>query len=325
MITATSLFVAAILGIAGVARANDNPTPPSHMGRPVLGESIYTQSPRPLVSVAHRGGAGVAPEQTAAAYAKSVKVHPTCFEADVQLTSDGVPILVHDRTFARTTNVETVFPDRAHDKVGTFTYKEVRKLDAGSWFGKKYAGQRIPALSDILDYVYPHDIGLFLELKNPDLSPGLEKTVAHQMAVDSRWQGMVATGRLTFLSFDAASLRRMSVLRPEVPLLWLNPTVPSTAELKKLDGWADKFGTDYRNLDTAGLKRVRSTNLTLATYTVDTTEGMDWSLKHGVDTIISDYPATLLERAKTETLPVMTTKRVLPPGTDGPRAASAQK
>lgn len=241
--------------------------------------------------VAHRAAAGGAPEQTAAAMERAVAMRPDHIEVDVQLSKDGVPVLVHDSNFARTTDVEKVFPGRQHDPVGSFTYREIRRLDAGGWFDADYAGQRIPTLESVADHLDGTGVGLFLELKNPADSPGLEAAVDEVLDADYRWRGIDRT----FLSFDAASLHRLDEVRPGERLLWLSPAIPAAGTLKAVSKWADELGTDYRNLSESAVSRAHSAGLSVAAYTVNDGDDQSWAVSQGIDSLITDYPERFLD------------------------------
>ena len=101
------------------------------------------------ILIGHRGAAGIAPENTLAAFKAGSQAGVDFVELDVQLSRDGVPFIFHDETPARTTNVEKVFPGRANDPITSFTWKELRRLDAGSYFAAKYAGERIPHFDEV--------------------------------------------------------------------------------------------------------------------------------------------------------------------------------
>ncbi|WP_281259550.1 glycerophosphodiester phosphodiesterase family protein, partial [Streptomyces glaucescens] len=96
---------------------------------------------RPAV-IAHRGASAYAPENTLAAVDKAAELGIEWVENDVQRTKDGELVVIHDDSLRRTTDVETVFPDRAPWQVRDFTAAEIARLDAGSWFGPAYAGAR---------------------------------------------------------------------------------------------------------------------------------------------------------------------------------------
>lgn len=96
-------------------------------------------------------------------------------ENDVQRTKDGVLVVIHDDTLARTTDVEQRFPNRSPWKVQDFTAAEIAQLDAGSWFGDEYAGASVPTLREYLDRVQRNQQRLLLEIKKPELYPGIEE------------------------------------------------------------------------------------------------------------------------------------------------------
>ena len=108
--------------------------------------------------IAHRGASYHAPEETAPAYLLARDLGADYLEADIQRTKDGALIALHDDTFARTTNVADLFPARKDHTVETFTLTEIQKLDAGSWFNKKfpdrarksYAGLKVLTLEELL-------------------------------------------------------------------------------------------------------------------------------------------------------------------------------
>lgn len=87
--------------------------------------------------IAHRGSTYWTPEETQPAFLWARNIGADYLEFDVQQTKDGQLIAFHDNDLTRTTNVETVFPERAKSPINTFTLEELRSLDAGSWFNEK--------------------------------------------------------------------------------------------------------------------------------------------------------------------------------------------
>jgi glycerophosphoryl diester phosphodiesterase len=92
--------------------------------------------------IAHRGDSHAAPENTVAAIRTAIANNLDYVEIDVRLTADGVPVLLHDVDVDRTTDGEGLLTD--------FSFAELRKLDAGSWFGQAYTGERVPTLEEAL-------------------------------------------------------------------------------------------------------------------------------------------------------------------------------
>lgn len=95
-----------------------------------------------ITIIGHRGASEVAPENTMAAFTTALDLGADGFEFDVQLTSDGHPVVIHDTNLDRTTN--------GTGPVFDATLEQVRDLDAGSWFGPEFAGAQIPTLDEVL-------------------------------------------------------------------------------------------------------------------------------------------------------------------------------
>lgn len=135
---------------------------------------VAGSAPRKLL-VAHRGASAYAPEHTLAAYRLALDQGADFVEQDLAATRDGVLICLHDPTLERTTDVEQVFPDRFKEIngrrqwfAGDFTLDEIKRLDAGTWFGPAFAGARVPTFQEAIDLVRGK-AGLFPELKAPEL------------------------------------------------------------------------------------------------------------------------------------------------------------
>ncbi len=215
------------------------------------------------------------------------------FEVDVQLSEDSKVVIMHDTNLARTTNVETVFPGREADPINTFTLAELRQLDAGTWWDSRFAGERIPTLADVLDYAEPSGVGVYLELKDPALNPGLIEAIDVEMDADARWSGLIQAGRVTFSSFDASELKQAKQLRPTVPVVWVSSLPASDATLAEAATWADTYGTHYRTLGAGDVDRIKSHGLQALLYTLDSPEALTEGIALGADAIITDFPNVL--------------------------------
>ncbi len=124
---------------------------------------------QPLV-FAHRGLHAVAPENTMAAFEACVK-RGLSIELDVYLSSDGVPVVIHDGTLDRTTN--------GTGRVTQTPLAELKKLDAGSWYDKKFADQRIPTFEQVLAMIQAKDKAkaVHIAINMKEISPGIEEKV----------------------------------------------------------------------------------------------------------------------------------------------------
>ena len=98
---------------------------------------------RRVLAYAHRGGAREAPSNTILAMRQALAAGATALEVDVHPTSDGHLVVCHDPWVDRTTN--------GAGQVGTLTFEELRRLDAGSWFDPQFKGEAIPTLREVLD------------------------------------------------------------------------------------------------------------------------------------------------------------------------------
>nr|WP_281352199.1 glycerophosphodiester phosphodiesterase family protein [Phytoactinopolyspora alkaliphila] len=256
-----------------------------------------------FINVGHRGSSGLAPENTIAGLELAAMHQPDVVEVDVQLSADGQPILFHDTTGARTTNVATVFPSRASHPITTFTYAELQQLDAGSWFGPAFAGEKIPLLSDVLDELYP-DVGVVIEIKEPASSPGIEQVIADELAADPRWDDLLDDGLLMATSFDASSLQTLRTLHPDIPLGLVGAIPSSNTTLNSIATWADEMVTNYRLMDPADIARVKAAGMRFGVYTVNDPDHMANLLSQGVDTIMTDFPKVLEDvQANVDPLP----------------------
>ena len=86
--------------------------------------------------IAHRGTTYWAPEETEVAFRWARNIGADYLELDLQMTKDSILIALHDDDLRRTTNITSVFPERDSLPTINFTLKELRSLDAGSWFNK---------------------------------------------------------------------------------------------------------------------------------------------------------------------------------------------
>src|SRR3989441_7724182 len=137
-----------------------------------------------------RGASGTCPENTLIAFARAAALGAHMIELDVQLTRDGQVIVMHDWTLERTTDGAGAVRERS--------LAEIRRLDAGAWFGSAFRGTRVPTLAEVLAAVA---LPVNVELK-PVGDDGLE---ARALAVTA---SAGALGRVVFSSFEAGRPQR---------------------------------------------------------------------------------------------------------------------
>ncbi|MER6345669.1 glycerophosphodiester phosphodiesterase [Streptomyces sp. NPDC001595] len=253
---------------------------------------------RPVV-IAHRGASAYAPENTLAAVDKAAELGIDWVENDVQRTKDGELVVIHDDSLRRTTDVEAVFPDRAPWQVKDFTAAEIARLDAGSWFGPAYAGARVPTLKKYLRRVESHDQKLLLEIKKPELYPGIERDTLKVLANEGWLDRRHVASRLVVQSFSADSMRTVHALRPGVRTGFLG--TPPVAELPEYARFVDQVNPPYSSVSVGYVAAVQAftgphdLRLQVSTWTVDTADIARTVAGSGVDGIISNRPDVVRE------------------------------
>lgn len=247
----------------------------------------------PLV-VAHRGASAYAPENTLAAVDKADDMGFAWVENDVQRTKDGRLVVLHDATLARTTNVEEIYPGRAPWNVRDFTAAEIARLDAGSWFSSHYAGARVPTLQQYMRRVSRNHQKLVLEIKNPQLYPGIERQTLKVLSNEGWLSPWHLRKRLVIQSFSADTVRKVHQLRPAVKTGFLG--TPAIADLPEYATFADQINSSYTTISQAYVSTIHAFEgphgkpLEILTWTVNDAADARRVARFGVDGIITNKP-----------------------------------
>jgi glycerophosphoryl diester phosphodiesterase len=217
---------------------------------------LHAQAPLPKkMLIAHRGASAYAPEHSAEAYNLAIAQGADFVEQDLAVTKDGVLVSIHDVSLERTTDVEEVFPDRfVEEKTGTatvrhwyvndFTLAEIKRLDAGASFDKKFAGTRMLTFQEAIDLVRGK-AGLYPELKDPEFyrKRGVDQTRLFADIVKRNGLESDPKTPLVLQSFDEDTLKAAKALIPTVPRVFLvapqtADRIDSAAKLKEISRWA---------------------------------------------------------------------------------------
>ncbi|MEU5141218.1 glycerophosphodiester phosphodiesterase family protein [Streptomyces sp. NPDC021139] len=248
--------------------------------------------------IAHRGSSGMAPENTAAAIDLAVRQRADYVEIDVQRTKDGHLVNFHDCTMERTTDIETLYPGRPSYRVSDFTWNELRRLDAGTWFHDDYTGERIITVDDVIRHIQHTRTGLLAEI-SPCSQYGT--TIATDLADTLRdkpryVRTALAHHRLAVQSFQTDDARTFHTAQPDIPIGILDADRPTDTELTELSQWADQVNPQHTVTDQTLVNRIHQLGMDINVWTVDEPSAIRKMVALGVDGIITDYPQTLTRR-----------------------------
>ncbi|GEP99819.1 glycerophosphodiester phosphodiesterase [Staphylococcus arlettae] len=246
------------------------------------------------VSIAHRGASGYAPEHTFDSYDKAHKeFNADYIELDLQMTKDGNLIAMHDEDVERTTGHK--------GRVEDYTTKELKQMDVGSWFNKKYPkyakkeykGAKIPTLEEILDR-YGDNANYYIETKSPDVYPGMEEKLLHSLEKHNLLSDQkLNKGQVVIQSFSQESLLKVANMNNQIPLVQLvdenKLSTFTSKDLKFISSYAIGVGPDYSDLDEQMVQKLHNYNLKVHPYTVNTEKDMQQMLNIGVDGVFSNY------------------------------------
>lgn len=239
-----------------------------------------------VLNIAHRGASAYCPENTMAAFQRALELGATGIETDVQMTSDGQLVLIHDESLQRTAGSPKLVKD--------VTLDELKQLDAGSWFDPVFNGERIPTLRELLELVKPYEgVQINIELKNGIiLYPGMEEAVIEEI----RSHGMEE--RIIISSFNHYSLVLCKRIAPEV-----RTGILYSEGLYEPWEYAARIGANalhayhYAVLPEWAAQAAER-GIAYHPWTVNETTEMKRLLEAGVAGIITDYPDRLGELMK---------------------------
>jgi glycerophosphoryl diester phosphodiesterase len=258
---------------------------------PVIARNII-QLDRPIV-IAHRGYSQIAPENTLPAFHLALSAGADLVELDYHHTQDNVPVVIHDATLDRTTDLHSLW-NQTNVAVANRTATDIALLDAGTWFSPLYARTTIPLLSQALDLIQASAVTL-IEHKSGDATT-LINLLRNKNLLD----------HVVVQSFDWSFLRQCRDLAPNLVLGALGP--PSTRngrELSDSEKWLNP--TFLAEIQTTGAQIVvwnsriapdiptetHHRNLRLWVYTINEPAAAALLVSLGVNGIITDNPALI--------------------------------
>ncbi len=227
--------------------------------------------------IAHRGASSYAPENTYAAFDLALRMDVRHIELDVQLTSDGQIVVIHDDTVDRTTD--------GSGPVTSHTLAELKGLDAGSRFGAEFAGERIPTFDEVLER-YKGRAHLHTEIK------GRSHTLSRRTADAIRDHGM--EGQVTITSFQYVRLEEMRAHAPELPTGWLVSEVsdPIIAQARAIK--VTQLCPEAQAVTPELVRRLHALGFVVRAWGVTNEELMRQVVQAGADGMTVNFPDKLI-------------------------------
>jgi glycerophosphoryl diester phosphodiesterase len=236
---------------------------------------------RPL-NFAHRGASHEAPANTLAAFQLAVELGAEGTELDVHLSKDGEVVVIHDFTVEATTD--------GFGSVRDLTLAELKELDAGSWFGPTFAGQRIPTLHEVIDACGRHLL-LNIEIKTKVLR---DDSLARAVADIIRDRQI--RDRVLVSSFNPMVIWQVRQLNPGVPIgLLYAPDQPFYLRRPWLRHLVrpEALNPHHSIVDAEYVRWAKDHQYRISVWTVDEPEEMQQLIELGVDIIITNRPGVL--------------------------------
>lgn len=226
-----------------------------------------------FILIAHRGASGDYPENTLLAFREALKARTTWLELDVQLSSDGQLVVIHDTRLQRTTSGRGVVKHK--------TLAQLRQLDAG-W------GEPIPLLSEVLDLAAGR-ASVNIELKGA----GTALPVAGLLK--ERGQAPSAAGDSVLVS--SLSEEELSLFAREQPQIRVAPVADRVDEClwrlaDELDAWS--VHVEKSCITKGVIAQARQSGRKLLAYTVNDAETLQRFRQAGLDGVFTDFPQLVL-------------------------------
>jgi len=236
---------------------------------------------RGVLVIAHRGDSAVAPENTLSAFRSAVREGAHYVELDARLSADGTLYVLHDKTVDRTTDSKTVL-NREKVPLAQLPDRVINRLDAGTWFDPKFAGERVPTLTEALDVI---QAGSYTLLERKD--GGAEAYI--RLLRDKH-----LVGRLVVQSFDWEFLEQMHKLEPRQPLGALGEKEMTDQKLAGLAATgAAVVAWQHEHLTPAMVSDLQGRGYKVWAWTADRPADWDRLVSAGINGIITNRPAQL--------------------------------
>lgn len=247
--------------------------------------SLYNDDGDGFTIIAHRGASAYYPENTMAAFKAAVEMNAEMIELDVLISKDGIPVVLHDAQLKARTD--------GRGMVSDYTLRELKKLDAGSWFDERFSDQQIPTLNEVLEFA-TGKIAVNIEIKTEAVTDQLEGGVVEKSLKLVKKHDM--EDYVLFSSFNYQAIKHVKKLDPEMPAALLYNRSQSRRKLphELVEEYnADAFNCSYRQLTRKRLASLRDHDIPSFIYTIDLKHRMRRLIAAGVNGIFTNKPDLL--------------------------------
>ena len=224
--------------------------------------------------IAHRGAKSLAPENTIPAFSIAIDMKVDFIELDVRKSLDDSLMVMHDSTVNRTTNHS--------GGLNTFTYTQLKNMDAGSYFSSAYTGVEIPTLYEVLAFARGKS-KICIELKSQNI----------ELQTIQLIQNMNLVNQVVIFSFDLYQLQLIKSIDPAFQVCYLQ----SEITLSDVDDLINIGGEYVGSGGSPAISTVLYANyygIKFWSWTINNTKEMNFLLSQSVDGIITDYPQDLI-------------------------------
>ncbi len=170
------------------------------------------------------------------------------------------------------------------------TLADIKRLDAGAWFGPAFAGERVPTLAEALDFMGAHGMGFNLELK-PCPGRARETTRIALAMVQARWPAGQPVPIIS--SFSLEALRIAQETAPELPRGYLVEKLPVDWRENAASLGCAAIHPNSRHLSRDQVHEIKSAGYALLVWTVNEVGRARDLLSWGADSLITDAPGDL--------------------------------
>lgn len=233
--------------------------------------NIQAEYVRTMAVTAHRGASRNYPENTMAAFKGAKKLGAGWIELDVQQSRDGMIFVMHDTNFKRTTGV--------NKNTWEMDYKEISRLDAGSFFNSSFAGEKVPLLSEVIAFAKKNKIKLNIELKPSGHEREFEQKVADIIEAEDFYNNCVITSQVYEV------LENVKAYNENIQTVYVMSL--AYGDINQLKA-ADHFSIEATSITEKIVSDVHNAGKEIYAWTVNTEESINNMISLNVDNIITD-------------------------------------